>query len=58
MGRGDPEVTDAELERAIVEAVMMRLGNVAQTLATRLEDRRRARLGNVVPIDPNRRPRQ
>jgi len=35
-------VSDAALERAIVDAVTMGVGDVARTLATRLEERRRA----------------
>lgn len=35
-------LSDAELERAIVEAVMQGLGDVARTLAAQLEDRRRS----------------
>jgi hypothetical protein len=47
--RSEPP-TDAELERAIVDAVTMGLGDVARTLAATLEDRRRARAGNVVTL--------
>ena len=49
------EVTDGELERAIVQAVTMGLGDVARTLAGRLEERRHARAGNVVAFDKRRR---
>ena len=43
-------VSDAELERAIVDAVTMGAVVVAKALAGRLEERRRERAGNVVPI--------
>jgi hypothetical protein len=49
------EPTDAELERAIVDAVGMGLADVARTLAAQLEDRRRTRAGKVIPIDRNKR---
>jgi hypothetical protein len=43
IGESESEiVSDAALERAIVDAVAMGLGDVARTLATRLEERRRA----------------
>ena len=43
IGESESEiVSDAALERAIVDAVTMGLGDVARTLATRLEERRRA----------------
>jgi hypothetical protein len=48
--------TDAELERAIVAAVTMGLGDVAGTLANSLEERRRARATNVIELEA-RRPR-
>ena len=51
----DPEPTDAELERGILDAVMLELGDVARTLAGRLEERRMARAGNVVALDAKRR---
>ena len=44
------EPTDAVLERAIVDAVTMGLADVAKTLAGRLEERRRASMGNVVAL--------
>ena len=44
--------TDAELERAIVDAVRMGLGDVARTLAARLEARPRG--ANVVSLDHER----
>jgi hypothetical protein len=45
------QLTDTELERAIVQAVTMGLGDVARTLAARLEERRRVTLpANVVPM--------
>ena len=43
------EPTEAELERGILEAVRLGLGDVARTLSRRLE-RRRAREGNVVAL--------
>jgi len=43
-------VTDADLERAIVDAVTLGAVDVARTLAARLEERRRERAGNVVPM--------
>jgi hypothetical protein len=44
-------LTDAQLERAIVDAVTMGLADVARTLAGRLEDRRRASVpDNVVRL--------
>jgi hypothetical protein len=54
-GEPVPEPTDAELERGILDAVSLGLGDVARTLAGRLEERRRARAGNVVALDPRRR---
>lgn len=42
-----PSPSDAELERAIVNAVLMGRGDVASTLATSLEERRRARTTNL-----------
>jgi integrase len=44
-------VTDTELERAIVNAVLMGLGDVARTLASQLDERHRLRGNNVVSID-------
>jgi integrase len=52
--RGPP--SDAELERGIVEAVTLGLADVARALAGRLEERRRGRVGNVVPLSARRRP--
>jgi hypothetical protein len=46
------EPTDAELERAVVEAVMVGAIDVARTLATRLEKRRAT--PNVVDLDRER----
>jgi hypothetical protein len=42
--------SDAELERGILDAVRMGLGDVARTLSGQLEERRRARAGNVVAL--------
>ena len=58
-GQGKTEVgpSDAELEGAIVRAVTMGLGDVARTLAAQLDERRRARAGNVVTFDAERRKR-
>jgi hypothetical protein len=36
------EPTDAEMERGILDAMRLGLGDVARTLSTRLQDRRRA----------------
>ena len=44
------EATDAELERAIVDAVTMGLGEVARALARRLEERRADCAANVVRL--------
>jgi hypothetical protein len=44
--------TDAELERAIVDAVRLRLGDVARALAARLEERSRA--PNVIDFERGR----
>ena len=46
--------TDAELERAIVTAVMGGMADVARTLAAQLEARQRARAGNVVDLNARR----
>ena len=52
------EPTDAEMERGILDAVRLGLSDVARTLSTRLDDRRRARLpANVIEIDDGRRRR-
>jgi hypothetical protein len=40
--------TDAELERGILAALGRGLDGVAKALAARLDERRRARFGNVV----------
>jgi hypothetical protein len=47
--------SDGELERAIVVAVTGGARDVARTLAAVLDDRRRARMGNVVELDPTKR---
>jgi hypothetical protein len=53
------EPTEAELERGILDAVRLRLSDVARTLSAQLEDRRRARLpANVYGIDGGRRRRR
>jgi hypothetical protein len=50
------EPSDAELERGILEAVKMGLGDVARSLSARLDARQRARAGNVVlDLDSRRR---
>ena len=47
--------TDAELERGILDAVRLGLADVAKTLATQLDERRRARTpANVVPFRRDR----
>jgi surface antigen len=46
--------TDGEFEKAIVDAVTMGLGDVARTLAMRLDDRRRATTANVVALADER----
>ena len=51
------EPTDADLERGILDAVRLGLGDVARALAGQLEGRQRARAGNVLPIDRARRGR-
>jgi hypothetical protein len=57
----NPEPSDAELERAIVEAVMLGAVDVARTLAARLEERRiaarRERVGDVSLIEDARKRR-
>ena len=48
---GNAQPTDAELERGILDAVRLGLGDVARTLSAQLEDRRRsAQPSNVVPF--------
>jgi hypothetical protein len=42
--------SDDELERGILDAVRLGLGDVARTLSAQLEDRRRIRAGNVIPL--------
>ena len=50
--------SDAELERGILDAVSLGLGDVARTLAAQLDERRRARRpANVLPFDRSPRPR-
>jgi hypothetical protein len=52
-----PEPSDAELERAIVEAVMRGLDGVAKTLAAALDERRRRRIpDNVVDLRARKEP--
>jgi hypothetical protein len=47
----NPEPSDAELERGIVDAVRAGLGDVARVLAVQLEARQRARVpANVVHL--------
>jgi hypothetical protein len=48
-------VSEAELERAIVEAVTQGALGVAGTLAAALDERRKARAGNIVDLDARRR---
>jgi ribosomal protein L13E len=56
VGNAVGNVTDADLERAIVEAVSMGLADVARTLAAQLDERRRARVpDNVVDLRKRRR---
>ena len=46
----DP-TSDSDLERAIVNAVMRGLDDVARVLAAQLQERQRSRVGaNVVPL--------
>jgi hypothetical protein len=52
---GKTEVSEAELERAIVEAVTQGALGVAGTLAAALDERRKARAGNIVDLDARRR---
>lgn len=49
--------SDAELERGILDAVKMGLGEVARTLSAQLEARQRARGGKVVDLATERRKR-
>jgi hypothetical protein len=49
------EPTDGELERAIVAAVTGGAFDVAKVLAAQLDERRRARAGNVVDFASRRR---
>jgi hypothetical protein len=53
--RGNAEATDADLERGILRAVDLGLADVARTLAAQLDERRKAREGNVIPIRRGRR---
>jgi hypothetical protein len=46
--------SDAELERGILDAVRMGLADVARTLSAQIEERRRARAGNVVALPMRR----
>ena len=48
------EVTDAELERGILDSLAKGLDAVAKALAGRLEERRRARAGTVIDLDCRR----
>jgi integrase len=49
------EPTDAELERGILDAVRIGLGDVARTLSAQLTERQRARVpANVVDLDKRR----
>jgi hypothetical protein len=48
------EPTDAELERGILDALAKGLDGVAKALALRLDERRRARAGNVVDLSERR----
>jgi hypothetical protein len=56
-----PELTDAELERAIVEALRKDLDDIAKTLSAQLKERQRQRvnaeLSKVVDIAGARRKR-
>jgi hypothetical protein len=51
------EVTETELERAIVDAVTGRAFDVARVLADQLADRRRTRMPRVVDLAERRRDR-
>jgi hypothetical protein len=44
------KLSDAELERAIVQAVTAGAFDVARVLADRLDERRREKRGEVVPL--------
>jgi hypothetical protein len=46
--------TDADLERGILDAVKLGLADVARTLNAQLEERRRARGGNVISLPVKR----
>jgi hypothetical protein len=52
--RGTEPPTDAEMERGILDAVRLGALDVARVLARQLEERRRERAGNVVPIRASR----
>jgi hypothetical protein len=56
IGAQKPEPSNADLEAAIVAAMLDDRGAVAELLAERLKERRHARAGNVVSLaDPTRR---
>jgi hypothetical protein len=50
IGAQKPEPSDADLERAIVAAMLDGRGAVAELLAERLRGRRHTRAGNVVAL--------
>jgi hypothetical protein len=56
--RAESTPTDAELERAIVDAVTMGAVNVARLLAARLDLEERRRASNVVDLERERAKRQ
>lgn len=57
-GKAESGLTGRELEAALVRAVTWGAIDVARTLAAELEERRRARAGNVIPFDAQRRKQQ
>jgi hypothetical protein len=54
IGAQKPEASDADLERAIVAAMLDGRGAVAEMLAERLKERRHTRAGNIVSLDRGR----
>jgi hypothetical protein len=53
-GRPDAGPSDSELERGILTAVRLGLGDVARTLSAQLEERRTGRGGNVIQLPARR----
>jgi hypothetical protein len=57
IGAQKPEASDADLERAIVAAMLDGRGSVAELLAERLKARRHERAGNVEALPERERAR-